>query len=493
MLSVRLLGAAFTMSSLVSSVLGLLEDPTSACINLTSSLGLEKTATSPLDLRYITSRNSYWNQKLDAYAPTCIVYPENAADVSLALKVIKATGAQFAIKAAGHNTNDLFSSVNDGVLIDLTHMTGKSYDNTTTLATYEPGSVWGDLYEYYLQYGRTVVGGRVYDVGTGLALGGGMSFLSPQYGMACDSFRELEVVLPNGNIVTASYTVNPDLFFALRGGGGNAYGVVTKYTVQSRPVGTFYAGNILYVLDHREAILNATRDFILYNTDPKAAVLMNFNILGTPDLELGLDQACLMFLVYDGPDPGSAFANFTAIPYLLNTLGPKTYPQVANLPIPKLAMLSRADNVFRIGVHRASDDSYSTAFARFYEWAEDHKGDYVYVHLDYNPVPRSLTDASAAQGGNAMQMPAGPWFWAEYTITTPPLVSDARYAEIQASFKALVDGTPNAVGLPYFLNEAHADQDALKTFSSYFLLQQIKKKFDPDGFFATKTGGWSFS
>ncbi|KAI3317789.1 FAD-binding domain-containing protein [Xylariaceae sp. AK1471] len=481
------------MSSLVFGLLGLLENPTAACQNLTSTLGVQQTAVSALDVRYINSRNSYWNTKLNAHAPACVVYPEDAQDVSLVLKAIKATGSRFAIKAAGHNTNDLFSSVEDGVLIDLTQMTGKYYDASTTLATYEPGSTWGELYDFYLPYGRTVVGGRIFDVGTGLALGGGMSFLSPQYGMACDSFRELEVVLPSGDIVTASSTQNSDLFFGLRGGGGNAYGVVTKYTVQSRPVGTFYAGNLLYILDHHEAILNATRDFILYNTDPKAAILMNFNVLTTPDLDFGLDQACVMFLVYDGADPGDAFANFTAIPYLLNTLGPKTYPMVANLPVPKLALLSRADNVFRIGVHRADDNSYRTAFDQFYQWALDHKGDYTYIHMDYNPVPKSLTDASRAQGDNAMEMPDGPWFWAEYTLTTPPLITTQKYNEIQASFKDLVDGTPNAAGLPYFLNEAHVDQDALKTFSSYSRLQQIKQKYDPDGFFATKTGGWSFS
>ncbi|KAI0453584.1 hypothetical protein F5B21DRAFT_280853 [Xylaria acuta] len=493
MSSVRLLVTALSMSSLVFGLLGLLEEPSTACQNLTSSLGIGQMAVSQLDVRYIKSRTSYWNQKLKAHAPACVVYPENAQDVSLVLKTIQASGSRFAIKAAGHNTNDLFSSVEGGVLIDLTHMTGKSYDESTTLATYEPGSSWGELYEFYLKYGRTVVGGRIHDVGTGLALGGGMSYLSPQYGMACDGFRELEVVLPSGDIVTASSTENPDLFFGLRGGGGNAFGVVTKYTVQSRPIGTLYAGNLLYVLDHHEKILNATRDFILYNTDPKAAVLMNFNVLTTPDLDLGLDQACVMFLVYDGEDPGDAFANFTAIPHLLNTLGPKTYPQVANLLIPKLAVISRADNVFRIGVHRADDDSYRTTFDRFYAWALDNKLDYTYIHMDYNPVPRSLTDASKAQGGNAMEMPDGPWFWAEYTLTTPALIGDKKYNEIQASFRAMVDGTPNAEGLPFFLNEAHIDQDALKTFSSYERLKAIKRKYDPDGFFASKTGGWSFS
>ncbi|GAW19493.1 hypothetical protein ANO14919_089800 [Xylariales sp. No.14919] len=488
-----LLATALPLGSAAFGLDPLFGSPSAACSNLTSTFGLGKVAVSELDLRYLNSRHSYWNTKLDSHAPSCVVYPANAQDVSVILKAIRGTDSKFAIKAAGHNTNDLFSSVDDGVLIDLSHMTGKLYDESTTLATYEPGSSWGELYDYYLQYGRTVVGGRIHDVGTGLALGGGMSYLSPQYGMACDGFRELEVVLPSGDIVTASGTQNPDLFFGLRGGGGNAFGVVTKYTVQSRPIGNLYAGNLLYVSDHHEAILNATRDFILYNTDPKAAVLMNFNVLTTPDLGLGLDQACVMFLVYDGEDPGDAYENFTAIPHILNTLGPKTYPQVANLLIPGLAVISRADNVFRIGVHRADDDSYKTAFDRFYQWSQDHKGDYTYIHMDYNPVPKSLTDASKAQGGNAMEMPDGPWFWAEYTITTPPLISDAKYDEIQASFRDLVDGTPNAEGLPFFLNEAHEDQNALRTFSSYARLQQIKQRYDPDGFFANRTGGWSFA
>ncbi|KAJ3571440.1 hypothetical protein NPX13_g5377 [Xylaria arbuscula] len=490
---VRVLTTGLFMSSGVVGLLGLFEDPSAACQTLRSSLGIGKTALSQLDLRYIESRTSYWNQKLNAHAPSCIVFPENAQDVSLALKTIKEAGSRFAIKTKGHNTNDMFSCVEDGVLIDLSSMTAMSYDETTTLATYEPGSSWGELYDYYAQFDRTVVGGRIHDVGTGLALGGGMSYLSPAYGMACDGFRELEVVLPSGEIVTASSTQNPDLFFGLKGGGGNAFGVVTKYTVQSRPIGTLYAGNLIYFTDHSEQILNATRDFILYNTDPKAAVLMNFNILTTPDLDLGLDQAVVMFLVYDGQDPGDVYANFTAIPHLVDSMGPKTYHEVANLLLPKLAQISRADNVFRIGVHRADDDSYRTAWERFHQWSQDHKGDYTYIHLDYNPVPKSLTDASKEQGGNAMDMPDGPWFWAEYTLTTPPLISTAKYNEIQASFKEMVDGTPNAEGLPLFLNEAHADQNALKSFSTYSRLQEIKAKYDPDDFFRNKTGGWSFS
>ncbi|KAI0143150.1 hypothetical protein GGR57DRAFT_495334 [Xylariaceae sp. FL1272] len=490
----RQLAAFLAVASPVASLLEPRDAAATACQSLTIALGSDKIATPGLlALEYDSSRKDYWNTRLTKNAPTCVVYTANAQDVSTALIIIRQTGSLFAVKSQGHNTNDYFATVDDGVLIDLTKMTGKSYDAATTLATYEPGSNWGELYEYYLDYGVTVVGGRVAGVGTGLALLGGMSFISPQYGMACDSFRELEIVLPNGTITTASSTTNPDLFFGLKAGGGNAYGVVTKYTTQARAIGTFYAGNVIYVFDEHEAILNATRDFILYNTDPKAALLMNANILTTPDLDLGLDEAVVMFLVYDGEDPGDAFSNFTAIPHLINTLGPKQYTEVANLPIPGVAQLSAGYNYFRIGVHYADDDSYLTAFNAFRQWALDNKGKYTYIHLDYNPVGKSLTDASAAQGGNAMEMPDGPWFWAEYTLSQPELITDAEYNATQESFKALVESTPNAANLPFFLNEAAYDQDPLKTFTSYSRLQQIKAKYDPDGFFSSKTGGWSFS
>ncbi|KAJ5832980.1 hypothetical protein N7474_001291 [Penicillium riverlandense] len=464
----------------------------SACSNITSQLGSSKITSNELSLQYIESLE-YWNTKQDAYKPSCVVYPESAQDVSVALQAIRAADSRFAIKAGGHNPNTFYSSVDEGVLLDLSKMTAKSYDPDTTLATYEPGGVFGDIYDYFVQYNRTVVGARLAGVGTGLALGGGMSYLSPQYGMACDSFRELEIVLPDGQIVTASEESNPDLFFVSRGGGGNAYGVVTKYTVQSRPAGQFYAGNVIFAFDQSDAVIDAIGNFIQYNTDPKAAIIGTYEKLPTPDLELNLDEAIIMFLVYDGPDAGNAFSNFTDIPHLINTMGIKTYPEVVNMPIPFSTELSAGDNIFRVGVHRPEGDSYRNALNEWRNWAEDNKGKYILLSLDFQPVPKSLTDASKAQGGNAMQMPDGPWFWLNYLISTPPLMSDADYEAVQTSYRDMVAATGNAEGLPLFINDANHDQNPLQTFSTFSKLKEIKRKYDPDDFFADKTGGWSFA
>ncbi|KAJ6072462.1 hypothetical protein N7467_010547 [Penicillium canescens] len=381
----------------------------SACSNITSHLGSSKVVNNELNLKYINS-TEYYNTLQDAYKPSCIVYPKSSQDVSVALQAIRAADSRFAIKAGGHNPNTFYSSVDDGVLIDLSSLNAKSYDPDTTLATYGPGGTFGDLYDYFVRYGRTVIGARLAGVGTGLALGGGMSYLSPQYGMACDSFRELEIVLPDGEIVTASNTSNPDLFFASRGGGGNAYGVVTKYTVQSRPAGQFFAGNIIYAFQQKDTVLEAISNFIQYNNDPKASIIGTYEKLPTPDLNLNLDEVIIMFLVYDGQDSGSAFANFTSIPYLINTLSIKTYPDVANMPIPYATEISRGANIFRVGVHRADTDEYRTAMDKWRDWGESNKGKYLLLSLDFQPVPKSLTDASKAQGETPCRCPTARGF-----------------------------------------------------------------------------------
>lgn len=463
-----------------------------ACSNITTQLGSSKVFSNQLNLQY-TEALEYWNSRQNDYKPSCVVHPKSAQDVSIAIQAIRAADSRFAVKARGHNPNTFFSSVDEGVLLDLSSMTNKTYDADTTLATYQPGGQFGDLYDYFLKYDRTVVGARLAGVGTGLALGGGMSFLSPQYGLACDSFRELEIVLPDGQIVTASDKENQDLFFASRGGGGNAYGIVTKYTVQSRPIGKLWAGNVIYAFPQKDDVIEAIGNFIQYNTDPKAAIIGTYEKFLTPDLNFNLDEVILMFLVYDGPDAGDAFANFTNIPHLLNTMGTKTYPEVVNMPIPFETELSEGNNIFRVGVHRPGNDSYGKALDKWRDWAESNKGKYTLLSLDFQPVPKSLTDASKAQGGNAMQMPDGPWFWLNYLITTPPGMSEPDYNAIQSSYRDMVASTGNDEGLPLFINDANYDQNPLQTFSTFSKLQEIKKKYDPDNFFADKTGGWSFA
>lgn len=494
--------ATLALSTGHANAVGLAPGP-AACAGLTTALGSSKVKY-PLSVEYAYARSDYWNEVQAIYMPSCVVLPETTLDVSTAMKEIRKTGTRFAIKAGGHNPNTFFSSVNNGVLIDVNSMTDKSYDAETTLGTYQPGGHYNDVYKYFAQYNRTVVGARLGGVGTGLGLGGGLSFLSGQYGLAVDSFRELEVVLPNGDIVTASPTENQDLFFADRGGGGNAYGIVTKYTIQTRPSGTFYAGNTIYPFNQQGKILEATKNFIRYNTDPRAAVIVTYENIGVvPGAgQLDLDQAILTFLVFDGSEAeytaaGSPFKNFTAVPALFNSLGEKSYyPEVVNMPAPLTTEVSKGDNIFRVAVHRVDDDALEQHFAAWKQWCDTHKGDYVLSSLDFEPISQSLIAAGNAQnGGNAMQLKEeeGPFFWLNFLINSPQSLANSTYDNIQASFRDMVNSVPNAPGLPLFINDAAADQNPLQTFSTFHRLQEIKQKYDPDNFFGTHTGQWSFA
>ncbi|CAO1623154.1 unnamed protein product [Jaminaea pallidilutea] len=468
----------------------------SACTAIQGSLGFNKVSNGQLQntADYLESRD-YWNTRLDLMAPACAVYPASAADVSTILKAVKKAGSRFAIKAGGHNPNQNFSSTDGGVLIDLRKMTDKSYDSSQELCTYQPGNRFGDLYEYYEQFGVTVTGARLSGVGSGLGLGGGLSYLSGEYGLSVDGFRSLEVVLPSGDVVTASANSNPDLFFAMRGGGGNAYGVVTGYTVAARKVGTFHSGLLIYAFSQAQAVIEAVHNFTKYNTDPKANIIGSWINLPLPDLTVNLDEALIVFAVYDGPDPGNAFKNFTDLPHLVDTRAQRSYVSTTrDLTTPLSTDLSKGSNTFRVAVHSINGDAYKNAYNQWRAWAQDpaNKARYLLTSLDFQPVLRSLTDASKAQGGNAMNMPDGPYFWLNYLLTTPPTLSTSDYNAIQDSFKNLVNAIPSDSGLPLFLNDAAADQPVLQSFSTYSRLKSIKQKYDPDGFFTKYTGGWAF-
>ncbi|KAI9437989.1 FAD-binding domain-containing protein [Lactarius indigo] len=238
-------------------------------------------------------------------ASACSVEPGSAADVSVILRILGSTRTPFAVKGGGHTFNPGFSSTN-GVQISMTRFSCIELNNAMGTVDVGPGVTWDQVYAALDSTGVNVVGGRIPTVGvSGLTLGGGYAFMSNQYGLTIDNMARYELVLPNGTITDVTQN-NKDLWFALRGGGNN-FGIVTKFTYKTVPQGQVWGGTINYNVDQLHLVKKALLKFQQKN-DTKAA--LNVPVIYTP---AGAITAAVLFYNAPTPAPG-IFDDFLAIP-----------------------------------------------------------------------------------------------------------------------------------------------------------------------------------
>jgi FAD/FMN-containing dehydrogenase len=193
--------------------------------------------------------------------PMVIVRAEQVADVSGAVNFARDTGLDLSIKGGGHSAPG-FGTNDGGVVIDLSLMRHVHVDPRASTARAGGGATWGDFNYATHAYGLATTGGIVSTTGiAGLTLGGGIGYLARGYGLSIDNLISAEVVTADGQVRTASTDDNPDLFWALRGGGGN-FGVVTSFEFQLHPVNDVYVGLFFYELDAAGDLLRFFREFI---------------------------------------------------------------------------------------------------------------------------------------------------------------------------------------------------------------------------------------
>lgn len=194
--------------------------------------------------------------------PLLIARCADAADVIAAVNFGRDNGLRIAIRGGGHNGPGL-GSVDDGLVIDLSTMKSARVDPARRTVRVGPGCTSGDVDHATHAFGLAVPFGIVSTTGVaGLTLGGGTGYLTRKYGLTIDNLIEADVVLADGSFITANASENPDLFWALRGGGGN-FGVITSFLFQAHPVGMVYAGPIFWdAAKHARTIMRAYRDFL---------------------------------------------------------------------------------------------------------------------------------------------------------------------------------------------------------------------------------------
>ena len=220
--------------------------------------GLRGPVIRPADADYDDARSLY-NGMIDKH-PVAIARCSDTADAIAAVNFGRINKLPLAIRGGGHNGPGL-GSVDDGLVIDLSGMKGVRVDPVARTVRVGAGCTTGDVDHATHAFGQAVPFGIISTTGVaGLTLSGGHGYLSRQYGLAIDNLLEADVVLADGRFVTASETQNADLFWALRGGGGN-FGVVTSFLFRTNPAKVLYGGPIAYAIEDAEAIMRWYRDF----------------------------------------------------------------------------------------------------------------------------------------------------------------------------------------------------------------------------------------
>jgi len=213
----------------------------------------------PGDARYDEARKVY-NGMIDR-RPRLIARCTDVADVITAVNFGRDNGLPLAIRGGGHNAAG--SGVcNDGLVIDLSPMRYVHVDPQKKTVRAGGGALWGDVDHAAHPFGLAVPAGFISTTGVGgLTLGGGIGHLTRNYGLTIDNILSVDMVLANGKFVIASAKENSDLFWAIRGGGGN-FGVVTSFLFKAHPVHTQYAGPMLYELSETVEVMKWYRKFI---------------------------------------------------------------------------------------------------------------------------------------------------------------------------------------------------------------------------------------
>jgi len=211
--------------------------------------------------------------------PAMIVRCANYADVVSTVLFARSMDIALSVRGGGHNVAGS-SLCDDGIVIDLSGMKGIMVDPVRRTARAQAGLTLGEFISATRQYGLATTTGTVSDTGlAGLTLGGGMGWLMGKYGLAVDNLLSVEIVTADGQLLTASPTQNAELFWGIRGGGGN-FGIVTTFEFQLHPVKDVLAGMLLYPIHALRDVLRFYREFCVSSPDE---LIMGAGFVSTPE------------------------------------------------------------------------------------------------------------------------------------------------------------------------------------------------------------------
>jgi hypothetical protein len=421
----------------------------------------------PADADYDTARR-IWNASINR-RPGMIVRCTGLADVIAAVNFAREHRLLVAVRGGGHNVGGR-ALCDGGMVIDLTRMKGIHVDAAAKRARVQPGVLLGELDRETHVYGMAVPAGVVSNTGiAGLTLGGGVGWLARKYGLSCDNVLSFEVVTADGKVRRASADEHPDLFWALRGGGGN-FGVVTSFEFQLRPVSTVLGGMLVHPRERALDLLKFYRDFTRDAPDELATY---YGLIHTPD---GAPVTAIV-TCYNGDL--SAGEKVLAP---LRRFGPPMMDAVAPIPFPQMQTLIDGavpdgnQNYWKSAFLKDLNDSALETIVRY---ANEATSPMTAVLVEqYGGAAGRVGPQETAFGQRHVQYDLGILSqWAD------PKDSDRHIAWTRAFAAAMV---PHGAG-GYFLNFLGADEEdgtiRAAFGGNYDRLVEVKTKYDPDNFF----------
>lgn len=401
--------------------------------------------------------------------PAIIVRCAGAADVVQCVRVARENGMVVSIRGGGHSVAG-FAVCDGGLMIDLSAAKGVRVDAAKQTARAQAGATWGDFDHETHAYRLATTGGVVRSTGiAGLTLAGGHGLLMRKYGLACDNLVSVDLVTADANLLTASAQENPELFWGLRGGGGN-FGVVTSFEYQLHPVSTVLGGLLIYPLDHARSILKSYDEFVGTAPDELGCVV----VLATlPDGR----KAVGFLLAYHGP-----LERGEDVIRPLRSFGGLLADEVTVMPYP--AIQSIAENFNPHGLRNYWKTAYLGTLSE----------DAINIMAEYHArVPSPLTHQvlyplGGAVGRVGKDDTAVACRDARHVFIVIGMWDDASRDEQQVSYvrelwRAL---QPYSSGGYYPNYESDVAAGQIKSAfgpKKYERLLSVKKKYDPDNFF----------
>ncbi|GAP89524.1 putative FAD binding domain-containing protein [Rosellinia necatrix] len=455
---------------------------------------------------YTSEQTEYWSTACGDLKPSCILMPTTTEEVAAIVSILAANNESFAIKSGGHNPNNYFASIDGGPLISTKNLDQVILDPKTQTARIGPGNRWDEVSEALDGSGYTAVGGRIGNVGVGgYMLGGGLSFMSTEYGWAANSVLEFELVLANSSIVHVTESNHPDLFMALKGGGNN-FGIVTSYLLRVYPQGDVWGGNLVFdaTQDVTKAMLAAVRDFTENYDDDKAGIIV------TAERTLAtLVDIWVVFLYYNGPEPpAGVFDKFFDISkFKLNTC--KTQSMHSLLSGNNWAVIK--GSVYTIGTETMplpNEANGAEVMQKIYDhWVEvSDKVKFVpgvVASVAFQPLPKGLAKVAKAKGGDMLDFDADIdriVLELDYSFIHNSAYDtiDKTMRDTYGGFKTIVEDyqdsglLPKDAYLPLFQNDCFYPQDYFGRLrpEKLALARRVQAEVDPNGFWKTRTAGF---